>query len=319
LIAFIFPGQGAQAVGMGKALAEAFPICQQTFEEADAALGDPISRVCFEGPAEQLTLTENTQPAILTVSVAAWRLLDSRGFAPSLVAGHSLGEYSAHVAAGTLSFADAVRIVRRRGRYMQEAVPVGAGAMAAILGLDAERVAQACAEAAQGEVVSPANMNAPGQVVIAGARDAVARAGERARQLGAKRVIPLPVSAPFHCALMKPAEERLAPELRALPVVDPRVPVVANVDAQPKRDGASAIEALVRQVSMPVRWEDSVRRLASEGVRAYVELGPGSVLSGLVRKIHREATVLNVESPEGLAAVEALFASEGHAAVRPSD
>jgi len=304
---------------MGKALAEAFPICQQTFEEADAALGDPISRVCFEGPAEQLTLTENTQPAILTVSVAAWRLLDSRGFAPSLVAGHSLGEYSAHVAAGTLSFADAVRIVRRRGRYMQEAVPVGAGAMAAILGLDAERVAQACAEAAQGEVVSPANMNAPGQVVIAGARDAVARAGERARQLGAKRVIPLPVSAPFHCALMKPAEERLAPELRALPVVDPRVPVVANVDAQPKRDGASAIEALVRQVSMPVRWEDSVRRLASEGVRAYVELGPGSVLSGLVRKIHREATVLNVESPEGLAAVEALFASEGHAAVRPSD
>jgi [acyl-carrier-protein] S-malonyltransferase len=319
LIAFIFPGQGAQAVGMGKALAEAFPICQQTFEEADAALGDPISRVCFEGPAEQLTLTENTQPAILTVSVAAWRLLDSRGFAPSLVAGHSLGEYSAHVAAGTLSFADAVRIVRRRGRYMQEAVPVGAGAMAAILGLDAERVAQACAEAAQGEVVSPANMNAPGQVVIAGARDAVGRAGERARQLGAKRVIPLPVSAPFHCALMKPAEERLAPELRALPVVDPRVPVVANVDAQPKRDGASAIEALVRQVSMPVRWEDSVRRLASEGVRAYVELGPGSVLSGLVRKIHREATVLNVESPEGLAAVEALFASEGHAAVRPSD
>jgi [acyl-carrier-protein] S-malonyltransferase len=319
LIAFIFPGQGSQAVGMGKALAEAFPICQQTFEEADAALGDPISRVCFEGPAGQLTLTENTQPAILTVSVAAWRLLDSRGFAPSLVAGHSLGEYSAHVAAGTLSFADAVRIVRRRGRYMQEAVPVGAGAMAAILGLDAERVAQACAEAAQGEVVSPANMNAPGQVVIAGARDAVVRAGERARQLGAKRVILLPVSAPFHCALMKPAEERLAPELRALPVVDPRVPVVANVDGQLKRDGAAAIEALVRQVSMPVRWEDSVRRLASEGVRAYVELGPGSVLSGLVRKIHREATVLNVESPDGLAAVEALFASDGHAAVRPSD
>jgi [acyl-carrier-protein] S-malonyltransferase len=319
LIAFIFPGQGSQAVGMGKALAEAFPICQQTFEEADAALGDPISRVCFEGPTGQLTLTENAQPAILTVSVAAWRLLDSRGFAPSLVAGHSLGEYSAHVAAGTLSFADAVRIVRRRGRYMQEAVPVGAGAMAAILGLDVERVAQACAEAAQGEVVSPANMNAPGQVVIAGARDAVVRAGERARQLGAKRVILLPVSAPFHCALMKPAEERLAPELRALPVVDPRVPVVANVDGQLKRDGAAAIEALVRQVSMPVRWEDSVRRLASEGVRAYVELGPGSVLSGLVRKIHREATVLNVESPEGLAAVEALFASEDHAAVRPSD
>jgi len=307
LIAFIFPGQGSQAVGMGKALADAFPLCRRTFEEADAALGDLISRMCFEGPAEQLTLTENTQPAILTVSVAAGRLLASRGFTPSFVAGHSLGEYSAHVAAGTMSFADALRIVRRRGRYMQEAVPVGAGAMAAILGLDVERVAQACAEAAQGEVVSPANMNAPGQVVIAGARDAVARAGERARQLGAKRVVPLPVSAPFHCALMKPAEERLAPELRALAVADPRVPVVANVDAEPKRDGASAIEALVRQVSMPVRWEASVRRLASEGVRAYVELGPGSVLSGLVRKIHRGATVVNVESPDGLAAVEALF------------
>jgi len=309
LIAFIFPGQGSQAVGMGKALADAFPLCRRTFEEADAALGEPIGRMCFDGPAEQLTLTENTQPAILTVSVAAGRLLASRGFTASLMAGHSLGEYSAHVMAGTMSFADALRIVRRRGRYMQEAVPVGAGAMAAILGLDVERVAQACAEAAQGEVVSPANMNAPGQVVIAGARDAVARAGERARQLGAKRVVALPVSAPFHCALMKPAEERLAPELRAMAVADPRVPVVANVDGEPKRDGRAAIEALVRQVSMPVQWEASVRRLASEGVRAYVELGPGSVLSGLVRKIHREATVVNVESPDGLPAVEALFRS----------
>ena len=309
MIAFIFPGQGSQAVGMGKALADAFPLCRRTFEEADAALGEPIGRMCFDGPAEQLTLTENTQPAILTVSVAAGRLLASRGFTASLMAGHSLGEYSAHVMAGTMSFADALRIVRRRGRYMQEAVPVGAGAMAAILGLDVERVAQACAEAAQGEVVSPANMNAPGQVVIAGARDAVARAGERARQLGAKRVVALPVSAPFHCALMKPAEERLAPELRAMAVADPRVPVVANVDGEPKRDGRAAIEALVRQVSMPVQWEASVRRLASEGVRAYVELGPGSVLSGLVRKIHREATVVNVESPDGLPAVEALFRS----------
>ena len=309
MIAFIFPGQGSQAVGMGKALADAFPLCRRTFEEADAALGEPIGRMCFDGPAEQLTLTENTQPAILTVSVAAGRLLASRGFTASLMAGHSLGEYSAHVMAGTMSFADALRIVRRRGRYMQEAVPVGAGAMAAILGLDVERVAQACAEAAQGEVVSPANMNAPGQVVIAGARDAVARAGERARQLGAKRVVALPVSAPFHCALMKPAEERLAPELRAMAVADPRVPVVANVDGEPKRDARAAIEALVRQVSMPVQWEASVRRLASEGVRAYVELGPGSVLSGLVRKIHREATVVNVESPDGLPAVEALFRS----------
>jgi [acyl-carrier-protein] S-malonyltransferase len=307
LIAFIFPGQGSQEVGMGRALADAFPICRETFEEADAALGDSISRLCFEGPAERLTLTENTQPAILAVSVAAWRLLASRGFAPAFVAGHSLGEYSAHVAAGTFSFADAIRIVRRRGRYMQEAVPVGAGAMAAILGLDAGRVAQACAEAAQGEVVSPANMNAPGQIVIAGARDAVARAGERARQLGAKRVVGLPVSAPFHCALMKPAEERLAPELRALAVSDPRIPVVANVDAEPKRDAAGAIEALVRQVSQPVRWEESVRRLAAEGITAYVELGPGTVLTGLVRKIHREATCANIETPDGLAGVEALF------------
>jgi len=307
VIAFIFPGQGAQTVGMGQALAEAFPICRQTFEEADAALGDAISTLCFEGPADRLTLTENTQPAILTVSVAAYRLLASRGFLPAFVAGHSLGEYSANVAAGTLTFADAVRTVRRRGRYMQEAVPVGEGAMAAILGLDAAQVAQACVDAAQGEVVSPANLNAPGQVVIAGARDAVARAGERAKQLGAKRVVPLPVSAPFHCALMKPAEARLAPELRALAVHPPRVPVVANVDAAPKRTAAEAIEALVQQVSRPVRWEDCVRRLASEGVTAYVELGPGSVLSGLVRKIHRDATVVHVESPDGLSAVEALF------------
>jgi [acyl-carrier-protein] S-malonyltransferase len=307
VIAFIFPGQGAQTVGMGKALADAFPICRQTFDEADAAVGDAISTLCFEGPADQLTLTENTQPAILTVSVAAHRLLASRGLLPAFVAGHSLGEYSANVAAGTIGFADAVRTVRRRGRYMQEAVPAGVGAMSAILGLDADKVAQVCAEAAQGEVVSPANMNAPGQIVIAGAKAAVARAGDLAKQLGCKRVVPLPVSAPFHCALMKPAEERLAPELRALTAQAPRVPVVANVDAQPKRTAAEAIEALVRQVSMPVRWEDCVKRLASEGVTAYVELGPGSVLSGLVRKVHREATVLNVEAPEGLAAVEALF------------
>ncbi len=294
---------------MGKALADAFPVCRATFEEADAALDGSISTLCFDGPAEQLTLTENTQPAILTVSVAVWRLLDSRGFSPSFMAGHSLGEYSAHVAAGTMSFADAVRIVRRRGRYMPEAVPVGTGAMAAILGLDAERVAQACSEAAQRDVVSPANLNAPGQVVIAGSRDAVARAGDRARQLGAKRVIPLPVSAPFHCALMRPAEDRLAPELRALAVRNPRVPVIANVDAEPKREGAAAIEALVQQVSRPVRWEDSVRRLASEGVNTYVELGPGSVLSGLVRKIHRGATVLNIESPEDVAAFESAVRS----------
>ncbi len=292
---------------MGQALADQFPICAQTFAEADAALGEPLSELIFRGPADTLTLTENTQPAILTMSVAVWRLLDSRGFRPAFVAGHSLGEYSAHVAAGTLAFADAVRLVRNRGRYMQEAVPVGQGAMSAILGLDEAGVTQACQEAAEGEVVSPANLNAPGQVVIAGTAAAVARAGERARALGAKRAIPLQVSAPFHCALMKPAEERLAPELRAVASRAPNVPVVANVDAQPKRTAPEAIEALIRQVSSPVRWEDVVRRLASEGVTAYVEVGPGAVLSGLVKKIARDATILNVSGPEGLAAVEALF------------
>jgi [acyl-carrier-protein] S-malonyltransferase len=308
VVAFMFPGQGSQAVGMGKALADAFDVCRQTFEEADDALGEPLSRLIFEGPEETLRLTQNTQPAILTVSVAAWRVLASRGFEPSLVAGHSLGEYSAHVCAGTIAFADAVRIVRRRGRYMQEAVPVGQGAMAAVMGLDAAAVARACAEAAEGDVVSPANLNTPGQVVIAGTAAAVARAGERARAMGAKRVVPLPVSAPFHCALMTPAEERLAPELRALPARDPRVPVVANVDAEPKRDAAAAIDALVRQVSSPVRWEDVVRRLASEGVRKYVEVGPGKVLCGFIRAIDREATFANVEDPAGLEKVTALFA-----------
>ena len=308
MIAFIFPGQGAQKVGMGRALADAYSICRETFDEADAALGDPLSRIIFEGPDDQLTLTENTQPAILAVSTAAARLLASRGLAPAFVAGHSLGEYSANVAAGTFAFADALRLVRRRGQYMQEAVPVGEGAMAAILGLDAERVAQACVEAANGEVVSPANMNGGGQVVIAGSRDAVARAGERAKAMGARRVIPIGVSAPFHCALMKPAEERLAPELRALRVETPRVPIVANVDAEPKRDASSAIEALVRQVSSPVRWEAVVRRLASEGVTTYVEVGPGTVLSGMVRRIQPEATVVNFGGPDDLSSVETALA-----------
>ena len=239
--------------------------------------------------------------------MAAYRWLASRGLTPAFVAGHSLGEYSANVAAGTFSFADALRIVRRRGRYMQEAVPVGTGAMSAILGLDADEVARACEEAAQGEIVSPANVNGGGQVVIAGSRDAVARAGDRAKALGARRVVPLPVSAPFHCALMKPAEARLAPELRALDVCDPRVPIVANVDAEVKRDAASAIEALVAQVSSPVRWEAVVRRLASEGVTTYVEVGPGTVLTGLVKKIHREATIVNVGSPADLGALEAVL------------
>ena len=292
---------------MGQALAQTFPECRAVFEEADDALGAPLSRVCFEGPEAQLRLTENTQPAVLTVSVAAARLLASRGIAPAMAAGHRLGEYSAHVAAGTLAFGDAVRTVRRRGRYMQEAVPVGQGAMAAILGLEAAAVAQACREAADGDVVAPANLNAPGQVVIAGTAAAVARAGQRAKAWR-ERVVPLPVSAPFHCALMQPAQDRLAPELRALPVKPPSMPVVANVDAAPKTDGPSAIDALVRQVSAPVRWEEVVRTLASAGIRAYVEVGPGTVLSGLVRKIDRAARVANLEAPSDLDAVERLVA-----------
>ena len=292
---------------MGKALADAFSVCRESFAEADAALGEPLSRLCFEGPDDQLTLTENTQPAILAVSTAASRLLASRGLAPALVAGHSLGEYSAHVAAGTFSFADALRIVRRRGVYMQEAVPVGTGTMAAILGLDAEKVAQACLEAAQSDVVSAANLNGAGQVVIAGSRDAVARAGDRAKSMGARRVIPLPVSAPFHCALMQPAADRLAPELRALEVHDPGVPVVANVDAELKRDARSAIEALIAQISSAVQWEAVVRRLASEGVTTYVEVGPGNVLAGLIRKIHRDAKVVSFGGPDDLPAIEALL------------
>lgn len=307
----MFPGQGSQKVGMGRALADAFPIARETFAEADEALGESLSCLCWEGPDEQLTLTQNTQPAILTASVAAYRVLESEGLAQqaAFMAGHSLGEYSAHVAAGTFSFADAVRTVRRRGQYMQEAVPVGTGAMAAVLGLDADKVVQACQEAAQGEIVSAANLNGGGQVVIAGSRAAVERAGVRARELGARRVIPLPVSAPFHCALMKPAENRLAPELRALRVRNPRVPIVANVDAEPKRAAAAGIEALVRQVSLAVRWEDVVRRLASEGVTAYVEVGSGSVLSGLIRKIHREASVANFGASEDMDAARALLSA----------
>ena len=289
---------------MGRALADAYPQARAAFDEADHALPG-LSRLIFDGPEDQLTLTENTQPAILAVSIAAQRVLASRTIKPSFVAGHSLGEYSANVAAGTFEFTDALRVVQRRGQFMQEAVPVGEGAMAAILGLDADLVRQACEEAAQGEVVSPANINGGGQVVIAGARDAVRRAGERAKALGAKRAIPLTVSAPFHCALMKPAEERLAPELRALRTRDPVVPIVANVDAQPKRDARSAIEALVQQVSSPVRWEEVIRRLASEGVTTYVEVGPGMVLSGLVKKIHKEAIVVNIATPDDLASVEA--------------
>jgi [acyl-carrier-protein] S-malonyltransferase len=311
VIAFIFPGQGSQRVGMGQALFDAFPEARTTFEEADAAFADDgrpseaLSALCFKGPEDRLTLTEITQPAILTMSIAAYRVLESRGVRPAFVAGHSLGEYSAHVAAGTIPFGDAVRIVRRRGRYMQEAVPGGEGAMAAILGASLDVVQQACAEAAEGEVVSPANINGAGQVVIAGHAGAVRRASDRVRALGAKRAVALPVSAPFHSALMKPAERRLEPELHALSVRDPRVPIVANVDAVPKRDARSAVDALVQQVSAPVQWEAVVRRLASEGVTTYVEVGPGTVLGGLVKKIHPDARISSFASPDQLDAVMA--------------
>lgn len=296
---------------MGKALAAQFPEARAVFDEADAALDQPLSALIFNGPTEALTLTENTQPAILTASVAAYRVLAARGLEPQVVAGHSLGEYSAHVAAGTFSFADAVRVVRHRGRYMQAAVPVGTGAMAAILGLDAASVAQACAEAAQGEVVSTANLNAPGQVVIAGTTAAVGRAIERAKALGARRAIPLQVSAPFHCALMKPAEDRLAPELRAIRVAVPRVPVVANVDAQPKTDGAAAIEALIAQISAAVRWEDVMRRLLTDGATTFVEVGPGTVLTGLGKKASRDSRFVSIDRPEQVADIEAVFGRPG--------
>ena len=308
MIAFLFPGQNSQKVGMGKALADRYPVARAVFDEADAAFARDggarrLSEIIFEGPDDQLTLTETQQPAILTVSVAALRVLEAEGLHPAFVAGHSLGEYSANVAAGTIAFPEAVALVRRRGRYMQEAVPVGTGAMAAILGGDPDTVRRACDEAAQGEVVSPANFNSPGQIAISGAAAAVARAGERARALGARKVIPLTVSAPFHCALMQPAEARLEPELRDLAVQEPRVPIVANVDAQVKRASWSAIDALVRQVSAPVLWQQVVERLASEGVTTYVEVGPGTVLSGLVKKIHADARVLNFGSPDDLGAV----------------
>ena len=309
LIAALFPGQGAQKVGMGKALAAAFPICRDTFAEADAALGEPLSRLIFEGPETQLTLTENTQPAILAVSIAAYRLLASRGFAPAFVAGHSLGEYSANVAAGTFSFADALRIVRRRGQYMQEAVPVGAGAMAAILGLDAETVAQACADAAEGEVVSPANLNGGGQIVIAGDRAAVERAGDRwPKALGARRIVPLAGERAVSLRADEAGRRRGSRRSCARSTRTTRA-CRSSPTWTPSRSATAraAIEALVRQVSAPVRWEEVVGRLASEGVTTYVEVGPGTVLSGLVRKLHREATSISFGNPDDLAAVERLL------------
>jgi len=310
-LAFVFPGQGSQEVGMGVALAAAYPEAAAALAEADAAFagaatapgGPSLRAMLAEGPEDQLTLTEHAQPAILAASVAAARVLQARGLEPAFVAGHSLGEYSAHVAAGTFSLVDGVAIVRRRGRYMQESVPVGTGAMAAVLGLEPALVEQACQEGAEGEVVSPANFNAPGQVAIAGHAGAVARASVRAKALGARKVVPLTVSAPFHCALMQPAQDRLEPELRALTAHAPRMPVVANVDAEPKRDAAAALDALVRQVSSRVRWVEVVQRLAAEGVTHYIEVGPGTVLAGFIKRIQKDAHIVSFSSPAQLEAV----------------
>lgn len=301
-LAYVFPGQGSQAAGMGRELAENFPAARSVFEEADDALGFALSKLCFEGPDSDLQLTENTQPAILTTSVAALRAMESEGFPrPSYVAGHSLGEYSALVAAGALTFTSAVRVVRLRGRYMQEAVPVGAGAMAAVLGADLKAVEDACEEACGGGTCSPANINSPGQIVIAGSAGAVDRTVELLKGRGAKRAVRLNVSAPFHCALMLPAQERLAADLEGVEFSNLSVPVVSNVDAAPTRSGAEAREKLVRQVSSTVRWQESVERLAGElGVGTFVEVGPGKVLTGLVRKTAPGAACLNVEDAASL-------------------
>ena len=285
---------------MGRELAALFPVAKETFDEADAALGHKLSQLCFEGPEDQLKLTEITQPAILTVSVAAWRVLQSQGITPGYVAGHSLGEYSAHVAAGTLSFADAVRTVRNRGKYMQEAVPVGVGAMAAILGMEIDHIRQICEEAADGEVCQAANLNSPDQTVISGNKAAVERAAELAKARGAKRAILLPVSAPFHCALMQPAQNRLGHDLHALEFHDPQTSVMCNVDASLVTTAYPSRDALIRQVTGAVLWDRSIRQLARIGVQEFVEVGPGKVLCGLLRQIDRSLKCLNVEDEASL-------------------
>jgi [acyl-carrier-protein] S-malonyltransferase len=299
-LAFLFPGQGSQEVGMGRALAESSPAAKAVWAEADAALGFSLSTLCFEGPASDLALTANTQPAVLTTSVAAAAALAERGVTPGLTAGHSLGEYSALVAAGALRFADAVRLVRRRGEFMQEAVSVGTGAMAALLGVELATAEQVCAEAAQGEVVGVANINSPGQIVIAGHRTAVERAVAAAAARGGKKSVLLPVSAPFHCALMKPAADRLASELERLTVSAPRIPVVRNVDGGVTRTADEVKPFLVQQVASPVRWTDCVERLAREGATGFLEVGPGRVLTGLLKRTLDGARGHAVEDPASL-------------------
>lgn len=301
MIAYIFPGQGSQAVGMGKDLFDNFPKAREVFEEADDALGFNLSEMCFSGTTEDLALTANTQPAILTTSVAAFRAMEAEGFPiPKFVAGHSLGEYSALVVAKSLSFSDAVKTVRKRGTYMQEAVPVGVGAMAAILGLPLETVENACVEAAQGQICSPANINSPAQIVIAGNSEAIDRAIDILKERGAKRAIKLNVSAPFHCALMKPAQERLAKDLQEINFGDLRFPVIENVSAEANTDGARAREALIMQVSAPVRWADSIENLINKGVDTFIEVGAGKILTGMVRQINRDVRCLNVEDSNSL-------------------
>jgi [acyl-carrier-protein] S-malonyltransferase len=299
-LAFLFPGQASQYPGMGRELAANHPVARSVFEEADGALGFSISDLCFNGTEEALKLTKNTQPAILTVSVAAYRVLEENGVQPAFVAGHSLGEYSALVAAGGLEFSDAVRLVRRRGEYMQTAVPDGVGAMAAILGLAPAQVSGICRQAADGQVVAPANLNSPEQTVISGHAEAVKRAVELASAGGAKRAVILPVSAPFHSSLMQPAALRLETDLRATDFHDLRVPLVNNADAELTTRGDEAREALIRQVTLPVRWEESIRELIDQGVNTFVEVGPGRVLTGLLRQIDRSIHVFNVEDEKSL-------------------
>jgi [acyl-carrier-protein] S-malonyltransferase len=299
-VALLFPGQGSQAPGMGLELAKHFPVAKDTFDEADFALGFPLSQLCFEGPADRLQLTANTQPAMLACSIAAFRVLAAHGVKFSYVAGHSLGEYSALVAAGCIRFGDALRMVRHRGQYMQEAVPVGSGAMAALLGMGLEKIEELCAAAAQGEVVSPANINTPEQIVVAGHAAAVQRVMDAAIAAGAKRAVPLPVSAPFHCSLMRPAQERLTPELEEIEFADFATPLVNNVRAEMIHTGIEARLGLIDQIPSPVRWEPSMRQLLSRGIDQFIEVGPGRVLTGMMRQIDRAASAGSVEDLKSL-------------------